>query len=97
MQYTAGSFASTITGWFSWILRPSVHADFPDALFPTKASRSEHTPETVLELVVKPAGSAVLNLSDRVRVFQQGRAQIYILYLCAALLALSVAVILGGA
>ena len=97
MQYTAGSFASTITGWFSWILRPSVHTDFPDVLFPARASRGEHTPETVLEMVVKPAGNAVLDLSDRARVFQHGRAQIYILYLCAALLALSVAVVLGGA
>jgi hydrogenase-4 component B len=96
MQYTAGSFASTITGWFSWILRPSVHTDFPDVLFPARASRSEHTPDTVLEMVVKPAGSAILNLSDQTRVFQQGRTQIYILYLCAALLALSVAVALGG-
>ena len=57
MQYTAGSFAGIITGWFAWILRPQRHAHLPRDIFPRTPSYEEHTPETVLEQVVEPAGS----------------------------------------
>ena len=40
MQYTAGSFASIITGWFGWILRPERHAQLPEGPFPAHASRT---------------------------------------------------------
>jgi len=97
MQYTAGSFAGIIAGWFDWILRPSVHAELPSTLFPAKAGMSSHTPETVLEIVVRPISHAILRLADFARHFQQGRTQAYIFYLCAALLILSVALALGNA
>ncbi len=96
MQYTAGSFAGIIAGWFDWILRPSVHAELPSALFPAKASMSSHTPETVLEIVVRPISHAILRLADLARHLQQGRTQAYIFYLCAALLILSVGLALGN-
>ena len=96
MQYTAGSFAGIITGWFDWILRPTVHADPPEEFFPAHASRTSHTPETVLERVVRPCGLAILRLSDLARGFQHGRTQAYILYLCAAILALALVIPLSG-
>jgi hydrogenase-4 component B len=96
MQYSAESFAGIITGWFDWILRPEVHADQPKDFFPARASRTSHTPETVLERIVGPCGRAILRLSDLARGFQHGRTQAYIFYLCAAILALTLAIPLSG-
>lgn len=93
MQYTAGSFAGIITAWFAWILRPTVHAQQPDSFFPREASWTARTPETVLEMLVRPAMRTILRLADIAQRFQHGRTQSYILYLCAALLVLAVVVI----
>ncbi|MCW5554617.1 MAG: NADH-quinone oxidoreductase subunit H [Verrucomicrobiae bacterium] len=97
MQYTAGSFSGIITGWFGWILRPQRHWRPLQGLFPRRASFSEHTPETVLEQVVEPAGSVVLRISTAVRRLQHGRLQAYILYLLIGLAALALLTLLGGA
>lgn len=99
MQYTAGSFADIITGWFAWILRPARHGEPPRGPFPARASRDAHTPETVLERVVEPAGKRVLAASTAVRRLQHGRLQLYILYLfagVAALAAVAAVASLGG-
>lgn len=97
MQYTAGSYASIITEWFAFILRPHRDDRRPDVLFPARASFEEHTPETVLESVVEPAGHAALSVSGRARRFQHGRVQSYLLYLLFGLAALTAFVLLGGA
>ena len=89
MQYTAGSFARIITGWFSWILRPERHAHGPDGTFPARADFSEHTPETVLEKIVEPAGRGVMAISAAVRRLQHGRVQWYILYVVFGLVVLA--------
>jgi len=94
MQYTAGSFAGIVTEWFAWILRPKTHARTITEYFPTESAHSSHTPETVLEYIVQPVARMVTGLSDFARRFQQGTGQVYILYLCAAIVALSVAVAL---
>ena len=93
MQYTAGSFAGIITAWFGWILRPRVQAEPPVSFFPAASHFSSHTPETVLEHVVTPAGKRLLGLADFARAFQHGRVQSYISYLCAGLFVLALAVI----
>jgi hydrogenase-4 component B len=96
MQYTAGSFAGIITEWFSWILRPVRHEQRPEVLFPTSASCTEHTPETVLEQIVEPAGRMILRVAHMARRFQHGRVQSYILYVLAGLAALAALVLWGG-
>jgi len=97
MQYTAGSFAGIITEWFAWILRPVRHEHRPLETFPTAASFAEHTPETVLEHVVEPAGGVVMQLSLATRRLQHGRLQSYLLYLVIGLAALAIIVMTGGA
>jgi hydrogenase-4 component B len=97
MQYTAGSFAGIITGWFDWILRPQRHAHLPKVIFPAHADFEEHTPETVLEKVVEPAGSLVMRISTAVRRLQHGRVQSYIFYLLLGLVALAILAVMGGA
>lgn len=96
MQYTAGSFAGIITGWFAWILRPERHATMPEGYFPARARFAEHTPETVLEKVVEPVGRAVMVVANVVRRLQHGRLQSYILYLLLGVIALALLAFAGG-
>lgn len=96
IQYTAGSFAGIITGWFSWILRPRRHAHLPRGPFPDKAAFEEHTPETVLEDVLQPVGSLVMRISTAVRRLQHGRLQAYIFYLLTGLAALALLALMEG-
>jgi hydrogenase-4 component B len=96
MQYTAGSFVGIITEWFAWILRPVRHEHRPMETLPARASFTEHTPETVLEYVVEPAGKIIMRLTQTVRRLQHGRVQSYILYLLVGLAALAVVVLVGG-
>jgi hydrogenase-4 component B len=96
MQYTAGSFASIITGWFAWILCPERHEQPVKGHFPVTANFSEHTPETVLERVVEPVGGVVMSISTAVRRLQHGRVQAYIFYLVLGLAALAILAFAGG-
>ena len=96
MQYTAGSFAATITEWFAWILRPAVHDHRPEPVLATGASHDSHTPETVLEHIVEPAGGVVMLLSTTVRRRQHGRVQSYLFYLLLGVAVLAAVVLAGG-
>ncbi len=100
MQYTSGSFASTITGWFAWILDPRVRRDCPeedpDQAFPSYASLEEHTPETVLERVVEPAGAVAMHLAGAARRLQHGRLQAYLFYVVVGVAALAALAFSGG-
>jgi hydrogenase-4 component B len=97
MQYTAGSFAGIITGWFAWILRPRRHSLPPAGYFPVHASHVEHTPETVLEFVVEPLAAVTLLAAKAARRLQHGHLQAYILYLVLGLIALALLVFAGWA
>jgi hydrogenase-4 component B len=97
MQYTAGSFAGIITEWFAWILRPQRHARLPEGELPGRAAFAQHTPETVLEFVVEPAGGMVMRVARLARRFQHGRVQSYLVYAMAGAAALALLVWLGGA
>ncbi len=89
MQYTAGSFASIITEWFGWILRPVVHRTSAESPFPGHMTCHGHTPETVLERVVEPVAHQVLRLSTWARGLQHGRVHAYLCYLLAGLAVLA--------
>jgi hydrogenase-4 component B len=97
MQYTAGSFAGIINEWFDWILRRERHEQRPEENFPQHAHQTEHTPETVLEKVVEPIATAVLNISAVASRLQHGRVQAYLLYLLIGIALLGVLVVMGGA
>ena len=96
MQYTAGSFAATITAWFAWILRPQRHAEPPAGAFPARARLDEHTPETILERVVEPASSMVMRAAETARKLQHGRIQAYILYVLIGVVAVALLAVVGG-
>jgi hydrogenase-4 component B len=94
MQYTAGSFAGIITGWFAWILQPERHGHRPEETFPRQAAFEEHTPETVLERVIEPCARVVMWVSGVARGLQHGRTHAYILYLMVGLAAVAVLALL---
>ena len=96
MQYSAASFASIITEWFAWILRPCRHEHRPEAVLPDSASFSEHTPETVLEKVVEPAGGLIMRVAMLARRLQHGRIQSYLLYVLIGVATLAVLILIRG-
>ena len=96
MQYSAGSFASIVTSWFGFILRPERHARRPIGPLPISASLVEHTPETVLDRAIQPVSNAILRVATAARVLQHGGVQSYLLYLVIGIAGLGVIVLLGG-
>jgi hydrogenase-4 component B len=93
MQYTAGSFAGIVVEWFAFILQPVRHEWRPVDAFPSVASYEEHTPETVLERVVEPAGVLVMRAASLARRLQHGRVQAYLVYLLIGVVMLALVVL----
>jgi hydrogenase-4 component B len=96
MQYTAESFAGIITGWFAFILRPERHAELPLEALPASASRTTHTPETVLRYLVEPLSNAMVRIATSARNLQHGGVQLYLLYLLIGIAGLGFVVLMGG-
>ena len=88
MQYTASSFARGPVGYFRWALLPRDKGAPVKKLFPAAARFESHVPDTVLDRAVVPAFRAGAWLARRGRVLQQGRIQLYLLYVVAMLVAL---------
>jgi hydrogenase-4 component B len=88
MQYTGSSLAQALVGLFSWILWPRVARPSIRGLFPGPARHRTSVPDTVLDRAVLPAIAAAAGFLRWVRLLQQGRIQIYLLYFLLAVLAL---------
>jgi hydrogenase-4 component B len=96
MQYSAESFASIITGWFAFILRPEVHSRLPVDVLPLRASLHSHTSETVLQNLVEPLSRRIMRAATAARALQHGGVQSYLLYLVFGIAGLAIVVTLGG-
>jgi len=96
MQYTGGSFAGIVAGWFSWLLQPERRSQRPRGLFPAAALRVETIPETILERVIEPVADVIMQVATAARRLQHGRLQFYIAYLLVGLSALGTYVALGS-
>ena len=94
MQYSSGSFGALAAGWFTWVLRPLRTLRRPRGHFPLHAIRLERVPETMLERVIQPLATRVMQVSTAVRRLQHGRLSAYILYVLAGLGALGLLVLL---
>lgn len=90
MQYTSSSFARTLVAFFRWVMPPVVHAPRRFSLFPAHAEFESHMPDTVLDRGVLPALSGTKHAIGFVRYFQNGRIQLYLLYVAATLVLLLV-------
>ena len=88
MQYTASSFAQPLLAFFSPFLRTRERKAGLQGYFPGASSWASETRDTYRELVFEPLFAGCRELLGRMRGIQQGRMQIYVLYVGLALLAL---------
>jgi hydrogenase-4 component B len=88
MQYSSSSFAQMLVGLFRWALRPRTRRPPHLSLFPRKSDFHSDVPDTMLDEAVLPAFHFGSWLFSRLRVFQQGSIQTYLLYIFIALIAL---------
>jgi len=88
MQYTGSSFAQMLVSLFAWALRPSRRRPRHLPLFPAPSHFHSEVPDAVLERGVLPAFRVSAWLCTRLRVFQQGKIQLYLLYIFLTLVAL---------
>jgi len=90
MQYTASSFAQPLLGFFWPVLRTRERQAGLQGLFPGASSWMTETRDTYREFLFEPLFTGVRRLLDRMRGLQQGRMQLYVLYVGLALVALIV-------
>jgi hypothetical protein len=88
MQYTASSFASPLLLLFRMFLRPHVRLHPPTGLFPDPASLETETPDLFQDCLFRPLFTAITWTALKLRWFQHGRIQIYVLYIALTILAL---------
>jgi hydrogenase-4 component B len=91
MEYTASSFGRSIVGLFSFLLWPSRREVPPRGSFPKPATFRSRVPDPVLDRAFRPLFALGRRLLPRVRVFQQGQTQLYILYILIIAMVLLVA------
>ena len=88
MQYTSSSFAQPITGIFQFILRTRRDVVPPQGLFPRDASFASATPDPFREGLFRPAYRGLERGLHALRWLQQGRVQLYVLYIALTILVL---------
>jgi hydrogenase-4 component B len=85
MQYTASSFARGLVLMFAWALKPSREPSKLQGVFPSSQEFETEVEDGVLSRVIAPCSRLLAKLSQRVRRFQQGLTQQYVLYILIAL------------
>ena len=88
MQYTASSYAQPITTMFGFFLQTHRKIHMPEGLFPAKASLHTHTDDVFLRGLFLPLFRGIERILLPLHWLQQGRVQIYILYVAVTILAL---------
>jgi hydrogenase-4 component B len=88
MQYTASSFAQPITDLFRFFLRTKKHFRPPDRYFPSSLTFESETPDVSRERVYRPVFGAAGKALKRLKRIQEGRIQVYVLYMFLTLLIL---------
>jgi formate hydrogenlyase subunit 3/multisubunit Na+/H+ antiporter MnhD subunit len=88
MQYTASSFAWPIMDMFRWMVYPrlQVHMDRGD--FPQQARLASHTDDFFRQYLFVPLFRFIAALSRCLHGLQQGRNQLYVLYIAVTVLLL---------
>ena len=87
VQYTTSSFAQIIDDFFGWALRTETKGLNPTGIFPKHgASRQTHTPDALLDCLIRPLFRNAETLAVRIRRFiQNGIIGYYLLYSLFAL------------
>ncbi|HAP43891.1 MAG: hypothetical protein A2087_02340 [Spirochaetes bacterium GWD1_61_31] len=85
MQYTASSFSQAFSRVFTWLVRVVTKRPAALPVFPLRAAMDSKVPEPVLDGVLYPAAGRVQDRLVRLRRFQHGLIQSYVLYVLVAL------------
>jgi hydrogenase-4 component B len=88
MQYTASSFAQPLTDTFDLLLQTRRVLIAPHGLFPKEASFATETPDPYQRYIFRPLFRAIGRDLLLLRPLQQGRVQLYILYIAVTLILL---------
>ncbi|MBF0495748.1 MAG: hypothetical protein HQK58_04120 [Deltaproteobacteria bacterium] len=88
MQYTASSFAQPLTNMFGVLLQTHRSLERPEGFFPTQAGLHTETGDIFRRNVYRPIFQSVERLLLWLHWLQQGRVQIYILYIAVTMLIL---------
>ena len=96
MQYTASSFGRSLGGMFSFLVWPRLRWPVVGGVFAAPSRFHSSLPDVVLDRWLLPVIHAASRAVPRVRLFQGGRTQMYLLYVVAVVLALLVWGALGS-
>jgi formate hydrogenlyase subunit 3/multisubunit Na+/H+ antiporter MnhD subunit len=88
MQYTGSSFSQSAAYLFRFILHPREILRLPQGLFPQKSIMHTETPDVFGSYIYRPIFRGVTWLASKLRWLQQGRIQLYVLYIALTALAL---------
>ena len=88
LQYTGSSFSGWVASSFAWALRPHERLPKIDRLFPAPTSFDSRVEDTVLDRLVGPRVERARQIAARLRAYQQGELQKYVLYIVVAIVAL---------
>lgn len=87
-QYTASSFAQPLTERFAMLLQTREHFAGIEGLFPQRAEFHSHTGDPYRSWIFQPLFRGISRAMASLRPLQQGRVQLYVLYIAIALLVL---------
>ena len=88
MQYTSSSFAWPIVRMFRWVLQPEIHNEMGNGFFPGFAALSTQTHDIFRRFLYTPLFRLVTESAQRVHKLQEGRNQLYVLYIAITILVL---------
>jgi NADH:ubiquinone oxidoreductase subunit 5 (subunit L)/multisubunit Na+/H+ antiporter MnhA subunit len=88
MQYTASSFARPLTLLFRLFLQPRDEIQEPRGLFPQCAGLHTHAPDLFRRYFYDPIFFGIGWMASKLRWLQEGRIQIYVLYIALTILIL---------
>ncbi len=90
MQYGDSSLGQMIIGLFAWVLVPRARGPQVRGVFPATTTARTEVPDVVLDRAVLPGLGVVMRLLLRLRLLQQGKVQVYMLYILLVVLLLLV-------
>jgi hydrogenase-4 component B len=90
MQYTASSFAEPVIEPFAATLHRKVQEEAPTGYFPQKARHEVRLGDLAGERLIVPATRQVLAALGKLRVIQQGRVHLYLVYILVTVVVLLV-------
>ncbi|MCI0365714.1 MAG: hypothetical protein L0219_17780 [Phycisphaerales bacterium] len=88
IQYTSASLGQILVGLFRWALWPKRHLPRIVGRFPQGSQFKSHVPDVVLDRGVLPSFRIAATFLPWVRLLQQGKVQVYVLYILAILIVL---------